>query len=111
MQAVSSNLVRSPWSQQNGDSTVLAHSVAVEPSRARQLISEGLVGSAQIWPNTDGLGGYLVWLPVRSDGGLQWHFLAHEDSAPLRFPDAVRAHEKALTCHLQAETVTVRWPP
>lgn len=111
MQAVSSSSVRSPWSQRNGGSTDLARSVALEPSRARQLISEGLVGSAQIWPNTDGLGGYLVWLSVRSDGGLQWHFLAHEDSAPLRFPDAVRAYEKALTCRLEADSIYVRWPP
>jgi hypothetical protein len=84
---------------------------ALTPSAARRLIIGGAVRSAQIRSSRDGLGGYLVWVPVGRNGDCEWRFLGHEDGSPLRFPDSLKAHENALACRLTAESVSVRWPP
>ncbi len=81
------------------------------PSRARVLSERGAIADGQIAPNGDGYGGYLVWLRGCGDGATPWYYLAHEDGAPLRFPDAVAAHRKAVDCSLRADLVAVRWPP
>ncbi|QIT54795.1 hypothetical protein HC341_05930 [Aquisalimonas sp. 2447] len=81
------------------------------PSRARALSERGAIADGQIAPNSDGYGGYLVWLRGNCDGATSWYYLAHEDGAPLRFPDAVAAHRKAVDCRLRADRVAVRWPP
>ncbi|MFV8836170.1 hypothetical protein ACNSTU_14485 [Aquisalimonas sp. APHAB1-3] len=68
---------------------------------------------ACIAPPRDGQGGYLVWVHLMPPGSPAplWCRLTHEDGAPLRFPDALKAHEKAIDCHLHPAQVTVRWPP
>ena len=81
------------------------------PSLARLLSERGAIADGHIAPNSDGFGGYLIWLRGRDHNASSWYYLAHEDGAPLRFPDAVTAHRKAVDCSLQADRVAVRWPP
>lgn len=84
---------------------------ALRPFRARRLVVEGMIRDVEIWPGADGLGGYLLWVAVYTQGELVWRFLAHEDGAPLRFPDAIKAFEKAVNCQLAPGKLSVHWPP
>ena len=81
------------------------------PAAVRRLSEQVVQG--WIAPSDDGLGGYLVWIEfVRSRVPARvWRYLTHEDGAPLRFPDALGAHGKAVDCHVDPARVAVRWPP
>lgn len=81
------------------------------PAMIRQLGDRVLQG--WIAPKPDGLGGYLVWFRITLPGTTLpvWTCLTHEDGAPLRFPDAVKAREKAIERKVNAVKIVVRWPP
>lgn len=81
------------------------------PASARHLRER--IAKGWITPSRDGLGGYLVWFRMTPSHGPYpvWNYLSHEDGAPLRFPDTVKAHEKAVDCGVDPAKVSVRWPP
>lgn len=81
------------------------------PAEVRRRCQEVL--QVLIAPPCDGLGGYLVWVQFMHPGvpAMVWRCLTHEDGAPLRFPDALKAHEKAVNCRMRPAQVSVRWPP
>lgn len=91
--------------------TIEAADEPLTPAAVRRLSEQVVQG--WIAPSDDGFGGYLVWIElVRSRVPARvWRYLTHEDGAPLRFPDALGAHGKAVDCHVDPARVAVRWPP
>lgn len=75
------------------------------------LTRNGRLDHCEIHPAWDGSGCYVIWVWPHAAGRGEGRVLSHEDGAPLRFRDAVRAHGLAMQCGLKAQEVTVRWPP
>ena len=100
------------WGRRKSNGCIIqAADDPLTPALVRNL--REYVVQGRIMPSVDGLGGYLVWIEILPSGisARVWRCLTHEDGAPLRFPDAVQAHDKAVDCHLDPAKVAVRWPP
>lgn len=65
----------------------------------------------RIQPAWDGSGGYVLWALPGVSGRRGRQLLVHEDGAPLRFPDPVKAQAHALKCGFRPQDISVRWPP
>lgn len=82
----------------------------MQPADVVRLARDGRVQRCEIEPAWDGTGCYVIRVWTREDSDGAWT-LSHEDGAPLRFIDAIRAHAKAVQCGVTPGCIAVRWPP
>lgn len=82
----------------------------IQPADVVRLARDGRLDHCEIAPAWDGTGCYVIRVWTR-DASAGARTLSHEDGAPLRFMDAIRAHAKAVQCGATPGSIEVRWPP
>lgn len=66
-----------------------------KPTEVRNLLRRGRRAVCEIRRAPDGHGGYALWVRSDADEGGSGHWIDREDGSPLRFPDPVRARQRA----------------